>query len=80
MKKILSFSNGQAIPQVVFILETKYYQPKGYNDVYLVMDNFYFGRISLLTSIENIKLVGLIGVHFATINPPKPNHYAEAFG
>jgi hypothetical protein len=52
MKKILSFSNGQAIPQVVFSLETKYYQPKCYNDVYLVMDNFYFGRICTLIFVK----------------------------
>jgi hypothetical protein len=80
MKKIKSFSNGQAIPQLDFNLKTRYHQPTGYNDVYLVMDNFYFGRISSLTSIENIKLYGLKGVHLSTINPPKSNHYAEATG
>ena len=80
MKKIVSFSNGQAMPQMVLSLETKYYQSIGYDDVYLAMDNFYFGRIRSLIFCEIIKLVGLIGVHFATINPPKPNHYSEATG
>ena len=76
----LTFSNGQAIPQVVFSSETKYYQPKGYDDVYLAMDNFYFGRIRSLIFVENIKLYGLMGVHLTTINPPRPNHYSEATG
>lgn len=73
----MMFSDGEVVSGIIQHSTTQYYQGRNYDNAYLAMENYYFGRSRSFSYVGNIEIRGVNNVLIGTVTPFRPNHYSE---